>query len=163
LPASKNDAARDSGSNFVSPRSFAGILRSLAKRAGFHKIWEGKMDRRGFTLVEVLIVVIIIGILAAIGIPQFTATIEKAKGGEARAGLGYVQTGEKIYFAENSKYTTTLADMDITLTTKYWSFAITTGAGTFTAAATRTGEGTTAGQTLTMTEAGTIAGNWIYQ
>jgi prepilin-type N-terminal cleavage/methylation domain-containing protein len=37
------------------------------------------MNRKGFTLVEVLIVVIIIGILAAIGIPQFAASIEKAK------------------------------------------------------------------------------------
>jgi len=120
-------------------------------------------NKKGFTLVEVLIVVIIIGILAAIGIPQFTATIEKAKGGEARAGLGYIQTGEKIYFAENEKYTTTLADLDVTLTTKYWSFSITTGTGTYTATASRIGGGTTSGQTLTMTEAGTIAGNWIYQ
>ena len=39
------------------------------------------MKRKGFTLVEVLIVVIIIGILAAIGIPQFSAAMEKAKAG----------------------------------------------------------------------------------
>jgi len=121
------------------------------------------MNRKGFTLVEVLIVVIIIGILAAIGIPQFTASIEKAKGGEARAGLGNIQTGEKVYFAENEKYTAVTTDLDISLSPKYWAFSIATGVGTYTATATRTGSGTTSGQTITMTNAGVIAGNWIYR
>ena len=121
------------------------------------------MNRKGFTLVEVLIVVIIIGILASIGIPQFAASIEKAKGGEARAGLGHTQTGEKVYFAENEFYTSNVADLDITLTQKYWTFTISTPTSTtYTATATRSG-GTYAGQTLTMNQAGTIAGNWIYK
>ena len=82
------------------------------------------MARKGFTLVEVLIVVIIIGILASIGLPQFAVSIEKAKGGEARAGLGHIQTGEKIYYAEKEYYTTNLADLDINLTQHFWSFVI---------------------------------------
>jgi prepilin-type N-terminal cleavage/methylation domain-containing protein len=121
------------------------------------------MNRKGFTLVEVLIVVIIIGILASIGIPQFAASIEKAKGGEARAGLGHIQTGEKVYFAENEYYTSTPADLDITLTQKYWVFTITTPSSTtYTATATRSG-GTHSGQTLTMDQSGTVAGNWEYR
>ena len=121
------------------------------------------MNRKGFTLVEVLIVVIIIGILAAIGIPQFAASIEKAKGGEARAGLGHIQTAEKVYYAENETYTTTLSSLDISLTQRYWAFTITTGgSGTaYTATAARSG-GTRAGQTITMDEAGTVAGDWDY-
>ncbi len=121
------------------------------------------MDRRGFTLVEVLIVVIIIGILSAIGIPQFAASIEKAKGGEARAGLGHIQTGEKVYFAESEYYTTDTIDLDITLSQKFWTFSIATPSSTtYTATATRSG-GTFSGQTLTMDQTGTISGNWTYK
>ena len=121
------------------------------------------MSRKGFTLVEVLIVVIIIGILASIGIPQFGASIEKAKGGEARAGLGHIQTGEKVYFAENEYYTTVQGDLDITLTNKYWTFSLSTPTSTtYTATATRSG-GTYSGQTLTMDQSGAISGNWAYR
>ena len=121
------------------------------------------MNRKGFTLVEVLIVVIIIGILASIGIPQFAASIEKAKGGEARAGLGHLQTGEKIYFAENEIYSNATTDLDINLSEKYWAFtvAVSTPSTTYTATATRSG-GTRAGQTITMDQVGTIGGNWEF-
>ncbi|MBU0759987.1 MAG: prepilin-type N-terminal cleavage/methylation domain-containing protein [Candidatus Omnitrophica bacterium] len=120
------------------------------------------MNRKGFTLVEVLIVVIIIGILAAIGVPQFANSIEKAKGGEARAGLGHMQTGEKVYFAENEYYSTNTSDLDITLSQRYWTFTISSPTSTtYTATATRSG-GTRAGQTITMDQAGTVAGNWEF-
>jgi len=119
------------------------------------------MRGKGFTSVEVLIVVIIIGILAAIGIPQFAQSIEKAKGGEARAGLGHIQTGEKVYFAERETYTNQLGELDITLTQKYWVFTIAATATTYTATATRSG-GTRSGQTVTMDQAGTISGNWEF-
>jgi len=122
------------------------------------------MNRKGFTLVEVLIVVIIIGILAAIGIPQFADSIEKAKSGEAKAGLGHVQTGEKIYFAEHEMYTTVPGDLDISLSEKYWAFSITVGTNslTYTATATRSGNAHRATQTITMTDDGTMGGNWEF-
>ena len=120
------------------------------------------MNRKGFTLVEVLIVVIIIGILAAIGIPQFADSIEKAKGGEARAGLGHLQTGEKVYYAEREVYSSTLGDLDVTLTQRYWTFTIAATATTYTATATRSG-GSRSGETLTMDQAGNIDGSWEFK
>ena len=122
------------------------------------------MNGKGFTLVEVLIVVIIIGILASIGIPQFAASIEKAKGGEARAGLGHIQTGEKVYFAENEVYTSDLSALDISLTERFWTFTIAVSGVNdelYTATATRSA-GARANQTITMDQAGTIAGDWEY-
>ena len=121
-----------------------------------------KYHYKGFTLVEVLIVVIIIGILASIGIPQFATSIEKAKGGEARAYFGHIQTAEKIYYAEKETYTNNLSDLDLNLTQTYWSISITTPTSiTFTATATRSG-GTYSGQTIIMDERSNMSGTWEY-
>jgi type IV pilus assembly protein PilE len=118
------------------------------------------MGKQGFTLVEVLIVVIIIGILAAVGIPQFADTIEKAKGGEARSHLGHIQTAEKIYFAENETYTS-LDNLDLNLSERYWTLSIATTSTTYTATATRSG-GTHSAQTITMDQDGALSGNWEF-
>lgn len=119
------------------------------------------MNPKGFTLVEVLIVVIIIGILASIGIPQFADSIEKAKGAEARASLGHIQTAEKIYFAERETYTNNLGNLDISLPQRYWAITVNATATTYTAIATRSG-GTRSGQTVTMDQSGNLSGNWEF-
>ena len=49
------------------------------------------MRKKGFTLLELLIVVIIIGILASIALPQYSATIEKARSGEAVINVGTIR------------------------------------------------------------------------
>jgi len=57
-------------------------------------------NRRGFTLVELMIVVAIIGILAAIAIPNFLSFRMKAKTSEAKSNLGAIRGTEIAYFAE---------------------------------------------------------------
>lgn len=57
--------------------------------------------KRGFTLLEVLVVVIIIGILAAIALPQYVSTIEKARSGEAVANIGAIRTALDRYWYQN--------------------------------------------------------------
>ena len=66
--------------------------------------------KKGFTLIEVLIVVIILGILATLAVPQFTRMISRARMAEAWAGLGAVRTAQSIYWMEHSAYAGVVTD-----------------------------------------------------
>ncbi len=68
-------------------------------------------NRKGFTLIELIIVVIIIGILAAIAAPMMSGNVIKAKRSEAVAALGALRTAQRCYFAEKSIYVSSLADL----------------------------------------------------
>lgn len=59
---------------------------------------------KGFTLIELMIVVAIIGVLAAIAIPNFIKFQARSKQSEAKANLKAIYTAQKAYFAENDKY-----------------------------------------------------------
>jgi len=61
-------------------------------------------NRKGFTLVELMIVVAIIGILAAIAIPNFLNFRLKAKTSEAKSNLGAIRSTEVAYYAEWNTY-----------------------------------------------------------
>lgn len=67
--------------------------------------------QRGFTLIELMIVVAIIGILAAIAIPNFTRFQAKSKQSEAKTNLKAVFTAAKSYFAERDSYGSTFNDI----------------------------------------------------
>ena len=70
-------------------------------------------NTRGFTLIGLLIVVVIIGILAAIAIPRFASTKEKAFDAAAKSDLRNAMMSQEVYFAENQTYTTVNADLDL--------------------------------------------------
>ena len=65
--------------------------------------------REGFSLIELLIVIVIIGILASIAIPKFANTKEKAYVATMKSDLRNLVTAEEGYFAEAQAFTSDLA------------------------------------------------------
>jgi type IV pilus assembly protein PilA len=61
-------------------------------------------NKKGFTLIELMIVVAIIGILSAIAIPNFVNFRYKAKTSEAKANLGAIRSCQEAYKAETETY-----------------------------------------------------------
>ena len=61
---------------------------------------------KAFTLTEVLVVLVIVGILVLLALPNLMPLITKAKSTEAKVQLEHLHTLEKTFFYEKSKYTT---------------------------------------------------------
>ena len=68
-----------------------------------------KKNEKGFTLIELMIVIAIIGILAAIAIPQFSAYRKRSYNSGAMSDLRNAATAQEAYYADYSTYTTTIA------------------------------------------------------
>ena len=111
-------------------------INSLNK-GGEKMLLRLRKKTKGFTLIELMIVVAIIGILAAIAIPNFLRYQAKSKQSEAKANLGAIFTSEVSYKSEKDNYATR-ANLDWAPTgnTRY-SYSVTSATATlFTAQAT---------------------------
>ena len=106
--------------------------------------------RSGFTLIELMIVVVVIGILAAIAIPKFTQVSRQAKQAEAGPLMKQIVTLQERYHAKEGSYAAdlTLLEGGSTLATSgvYYDFSIDTSHATgYCVVATPNTEGTDAG------------------
>jgi prepilin-type N-terminal cleavage/methylation domain-containing protein len=118
-----------------------------------------KRMKKGFTLLELIIVIIIVGILATIGFSQYVKVVERGRTSEAKTVLGQLRTAETGYQLQYGNYSDDVADLAIEAptactTTHYFSYDVDDAAGTATAtrcqAGGKTPQGGTA-YTLTVT------------
>lgn len=68
-------------------------------------------NQKGFTLIELMIVIAIIGILAAIAIPQFSAYRKRSYDSAAQSDLKNATTAQEAYYVDNSNYCATVATL----------------------------------------------------
>ena len=128
-------------------------------------------QQAGFTLTEAMVVVIILGVLVAVGIPSYTRTVERNYRQQAEDVLRSIYAGERSYFHTQNAY---YGPLDAASTMAAWrtiqmdnpnlgavpvTFAVSATASTFTATATRA-RGSCSGRTLTIDQTRTLGGTW---
>ncbi|MDO8749092.1 MAG: type IV pilin-like G/H family protein [Candidatus Omnitrophota bacterium] len=117
----------------------------------------------GFNIIELVVVVVIIGILSALAIPQYTKTVERSRQSEALTNLAAIRGAQTRYYLENGNYTNSFDNLDIDNTTNgtYFTYTVVDeSANTVVARALRNSEknpcGTT-NYTINMYENGTTS------
>ncbi len=70
--------------------------------------------RKGFTLVELAVVIVIIGVLAAFGVPRFLKSVERSKAAESFNYLSAVRDAQERYIAKEGIYASATSLLDIT-------------------------------------------------
>jgi len=128
-------------------------------------------SRKGFTLIELMVVILIVGILAAVAIPIMRGRVDSAKWSEGKAGMGTIGTALRAYAAEKGAtgtYPPTLATLGFIASDLHGTYftianysitaaAFTAGNDpelTFTIQCTNVGTGITSPTQITLNEAG---------
>lgn len=82
--------------------------------------------RRGFTLIELMVVIAIVAVLAAVALPAFQQSIRKSRRNDAHEAASAVQQAQERWRSENPRYTLVLSDLRLDARSKagYYTLAL---------------------------------------
>lgn len=83
---------------------------------------HNKLIKKGFTLIEVLVVVLIIGILTSVALPQYQKAVEKSRAVEGMTLAKAVGDAEQVFYSTYNRYTKFIDELDLSVpaSTKHW-------------------------------------------
>jgi prepilin-type N-terminal cleavage/methylation domain-containing protein len=132
------------------------------------------LPRRGFSLVEMMVAVIVLGILCSFGVPRFQQSLEQSRADVAGASLRAIWSAQRLYWLQNRTYATDLSELTNTSSSTNqslldpsitggsnasYSYSITSASATaFVATATRS-SGVSWSGTFTIDSNGNISGS----
>src|SRR5213076_2669897 len=99
------------GSVFLNHASATGAQREEFSMASQQSVTA--KARKGFTLVELAVVVVIIGVLAAFGVPRLLKAVERSKASEAFAYHSAVRSAQERYHARQGTYASEIPALDM--------------------------------------------------
>ncbi len=125
---------------------------------------------RAFTLIEMLIAIVVLGVLLSLGIPRFQQSLEQSRADVAGASLRSIWSAQRLYWLENRAYapdlptllTANLIDPSLTTSTVPYTYTVTgpLDNSAFTATAARSGSSTWSGS-WAITQDGTTSGSLL--
>jgi type IV pilus assembly protein PilE len=86
--------------------------------------------RRGFTLIELMIVLVIVAVLAAVALPAFQQSIRKSRRNDAHQAAAAVQQAQERWRSNSTSYTATLSDLNLGATSNAGYYTLSLSAAT---------------------------------
>ena len=116
---------------------------------------DHRNGRRGFTLIEITIVLLLIGILATLALYTYRMMINKARMTQAKTILGHLTKTETTYFSNNDRYTDNMVLLDLDpVKYDYYQISVVLDNDAKNYTGTATGVGIMAGDLWTITKDG---------
>jgi len=74
-------------------------------------------NKKGFTLLELLVVVLIIGILAAVALPQYKLAVEKSHIAQVLSAIRTIARAQELFYIVNERYANDISELDVDIST----------------------------------------------